>query len=725
MQYNVDETPGPSFALEDLVEIADRRKAWMALGAVVGLALGFVAFLVLPAEYSATTTLLVEPQEVPEHFVRTTITVTAQQRLSTLKERVTSYSNLNELIDRLGEDRLDPSGELTREALMNQIRGSLQVSTKGKFNKDATGVFVVAYSGESPELVAEAAREIAALFISENLKDRARQVTATADFLDRELEGLRDEVTKKEDEMRIFKEERMGELPSQLDANLRALDRMTAQIARNLESQTQLNARMELYRQELANSGIGSTGNRLIKALEHSRNQLLKAESIYTEEHPNVRHWQGEIDRIESEIRKAQELGPGEEGAFADAGMSIAMRGVSGQYGRMNLEMEKLLREEESLRSEIEEYESRVEMAPRLEQELISMTRDYQNLTGTYRRLLGQKFDAELARNLEHAQKGERFRVLQPARVPREPSWPDIWLLLPGGLAVALGFVGLLIVIAELRNPAFRTVQRLTRTTGLPVVASVPRIDRDDIYDEPPNGDVDARLVVHCAPESAPAEQYRGFAPMFLEDPERRVVLVTSAARGDGKSLTCMNLAITVACDLNKKVLVIDGDLRRPTTHRLLKIRRSKGLTDILLGQLPLEECAVNSKIPNLSLLPAGRPAKNPLALITDQAFLDLLEEAKKHYDAIFIDSPPLLPVVDTRILKRMADLVLFVVRADSTPRAAAMRSMADLRNVAGVVFNQVSPGSFRRYYYHDAYARYAYGDPSGNETAAEGDSRA
>ena len=81
------------------------------------------------------------------------------------------------------------------------------------------------------------------------------------------------------------------------------------------------------------------------------------------------------------------------------------------------------------------------------------------------------------------------------------------------------------------------------------------------------------------------------------------------------------------------------------------------------------------------------------------------------------IDSPPLLPVVDTKILRRMADMVLFVVRADATPRDGVIRSLAGMRGVAGVVFNQVSPGSFRRYYYYDAYSRYAYGDPP----AAEG----
>jgi succinoglycan biosynthesis transport protein ExoP len=177
-----------------------------------------------------------------------------------------------------------------------------------------------------------------------------------------------------------------------------------------------------------------------------------------------------------------------------------------------------------------------------------------------------------------------------------------------------------------------------------------------------------------------------------------------------------MNLALTLSSDLNKRVLVIDGDLRRPKVHRLVQVSRRKGLSNILMDQAKLSECALNSKIPRLSVLPAGPSVKNPLALLTDARFLDLLQEARRSYDVIMIDSPPLLPVVDTRILRKMADMVLFVVRADGTPRDAVVRSLGELRDVAGIVFNQVSPGSFRRHYYYDAYSRYAYGDPTSDD---------
>ena len=304
------------------------------------------------------------------------------------------------------------------------------------------------------------------------------------------------------------------------------------------------------------------------------------------------------------------------------------------------------------------------------------------------------------------------------------------WILLAAMSGLVIGFLSYLVVPAKyqshttilvepqgapeayIKSTVTLAVERLTRMLGIPVFASIPRIDNDQIFETPPNSDVDPKVVAYTAPESSPAEQYRGFLPTFLEAEDCKVILVTSAARGDGKTITTMNLAVTLATDLNKRVLVIDGDLRRPNVHRVMRVDRRMGLSTVLRQETALSECTVNSKIHNVTVLPAGGSVRNPLALLTDSKFLEVIEEAKTQYDIVLIDSPPLLPVVDSKILRKMADMVLFVVRADSTPREAVVRSMKDMRDVAGVIFNQVSPGSFRRYYYHDAYSRYAYGDP-------------
>lgn len=503
----------------------------------------------------------------------------------------------------------------------------------------------------------------------------------------------------------------MGALPSQLESNLRTLDRLNLELNANLEAQTALQQRIGLL-QSQSPGGVGGTGvfapdpGSAAGALMEARRKAREMELLYTTSHPNVIQARERVAALEQEASEDAKK-PRETIRVIDP----AAVGLRREIETTRLEADAKHREEARLRGDIADIQQRVDTTPKMETELLALSRDYENLTKQYQELLAKRFQASMARNLEQAQKAERFNVLRPARVPGSPSFPNPLIVLPAGMVFGLLVVFLVIGIAEFRNPSFRSVARVTRMTGLPVVASVPRIDDARLYDVEPNGDVDPRLVVHTAPESAPAEQYRTFLPILMEDPERQVVLVTSAARGDGKSLSCMNLALTFACDLGRRVLLIDADMRRPTAHRLLKEKPQKGLVDVLRRHATFKECAIKTRVPNLTLLPAGRPTRNPLALITDAAFLELVEQARKDFEYVFIDSPPMLPVVDTRFLRKVADFVLFVVRADATPRDAVIRSMRELRNVGGIVFNQVSPGSFRRYYYYDAYSRYAYGE--------------
>jgi polysaccharide chain length determinant protein (PEP-CTERM system associated) len=711
-------SPAGGIDIKDVIEVIERRKWWLILGTLVGLVLGVGVYLLIPPTYTANTKILVEPQGVPEAYVQATVTLEIETRLNTLRERVTSYANLNLLIDAIGPDRLDPSGKADREKLMNQIRGNLDVVFEGG-GKSLVSVFELVYSSGDPEVAADVVREMSALFISENIKDRAAQASATADFLDRELTRLRREVSSQEEMIRQFRFERMGSLPSQLDTNLRELDRLNLALASSLEQQEATSQRLTLLRQQLDTSrskvapGLSEPGA-LSAALAASRIELRQAERIYTDEHPSVKRLRTEIADLNAKLIASPESAPAPTDASALNNPVLAE--IQRNIDAAALELNGQRRQEAGIRERVAELQRRVDSTPEREQELQELTRDYNNLTETYRDLLSKKYEAALARNLEQAQQGERFKVLQPARTPSSPSWPDIRLIVPAGVGAGLVVVILMILVSEFRNPAFRSVERLTRALGLPVVASIPRIDNDQIYEEPPPEDLDPKLVVHTAPESAPAEQYRGFLPAFLDSENCRVVMVTSAARGDGKTLTCMNLALTLTSDLNKRVLVIDGDLRRPKVHRLVQVSRRKGLSNILMDKAKLSECALNSKIPRLSVLPAGPSVKNPLTLLTDARFLELLQEARRSYDVIMIDSPPLLPVVDTKILRKMADMVLFVVRADATPRDAVVRSLGELRDVTGIVFNQVSPGSFRRYYYYDAYSRYAYGDPTSED---------
>jgi len=700
------DTP-PAFQLEDAIEILDRRKWWIVPGAVVGLIAGAALNFALPPEYESSTTILVEPQQVPEDLVRSVVQLDVLQQIELLRHRVTGFTNLNQLVEKIGESRFDPAGTRSRHDVTAEIRENLSIEVQKKFV--FAPVFVITYTSADPEIAAAIASGIADLFISENVKDRTRQASSTAQFLDRELNRIRQEVSEQEEQLGRFRHERMGSLPEQLDTNLRSLDRLNFELAANLESQEAMSQRIALLRRQTEGVALGMPSSRAL-ALADARQRLFDAERVYTDEHPNVQHLKAQIERLEDATVEAAlaERSGSESGGAEPRPIPIALQP---EIESAQLDLQARKRREERIRAEIEVLQARVEDTPIRDQELRNMTRDYANLTATYHKLLANKYEAAISRNLEHAQKGQKFKMARPARVPTTPVWPDPLVLLPAGVAGGLALVAVLIVISEIRNPAFRSVGRLTRMIGLPVFASIPSIDNDAIYEVPPDGAVDPKLVVYTAPESTPAQQYRGFLPIFLDAEDCKVILVTSATRGDGKSLTCMNLAISLAIDLGKRVLVIDSDMRRPTAHKMLRVSRNRGLSDVLVGDAKLEECVINSKIPNLALLPAGPLARNPLTLIAGDEFQKLIDYARASYDVVLIDSPPLLPVVDTRILRKMADMIVFVVRADGTPPQAALLSLQGMKDVTGVVFNGVSSGSFRRYYYYDAYSRYAYGD--------------
>lgn len=677
------------YQLEDLIEILERRRSWIAAGLVLGLLAGLAAWQLLPARYLASTTLLVEPQGVPESFVRSTITVELEARMATLRQRVTSHENLNTLIDRIGSELLDPSGASTREQLLRRIRRNLETTIEDRSRNAA--VVEISYLGDDPEAAAEVVRAVAELYIDENRKDRTQQATSTADFLDQELERLRAEVAEREHLVREFRAEHLGALPSQLESNLAELDRLHASLTGGLQAQETLRHQKSLISQ------YADITSGLEAELNEARAELIDSRRRYTDEHPSV-------SALKSQIALLESRAAAEPRRDADRPVSpLALQEVN----EIRVSLRTRQREERSLRERIALVQQRVDDTPRNEADLSALTRDYENLTATYDELMENRQDADLSRNLETAQMAERFKVLRPALPPSSPSWPDPLLVIPGGVAAGLGLFALLILGAELRHPAFHSVKRLGEQLGLPVFASIPELDPEQ-FPNVRGKRIDWRIVVHSAPESAAAEQYRGFLPFFLDAEGCRTVLVTSANAGDGKSMTCLNLACCLGEDLDRRVLVIDADMRRASMHKLVGTQRAPGLSDVLVGDAEFGDCLVNA-LPNVSVLPAGSRVRRIVSLLSGEAFSKMRERALEEFDVILIDSPPILAVTDTRVLRKVADRVVFVVRAGASPPAGVMRSLAELNGVAGIVFNRVSGPAFKRYYTYDAYDSYGF----------------
>jgi capsular exopolysaccharide synthesis family protein len=241
--------------------------------------------------------------------------------------------------------------------------------------------------------------------------------------------------------------------------------------------------------------------------------------------------------------------------------------------------------------------------------------------------------------------------------------------------------------------------------TGAPPLAPVaaPRV-REVI------GGLDHRLVAAVAPQSLAAEQYRSLRTRVTHSENgraaARVVIITSPSKGDGKSLTAANLALTMAQEFQQRVLLLDADLRRPSLHRLFGVAETPGLSDLLMGGATLDEALVSIRDHHLTLLPSGIIPMHPAELLGSTAMRRVIDTLRGRFDRILIDMPPVAPLADVAVASTLADGVLMIVRAGVTPKPAieAALSNLDTAKVLGLVLNDA--GASRT---TDGYGGYGY----------------
>jgi capsular exopolysaccharide synthesis family protein len=219
-------------------------------------------------------------------------------------------------------------------------------------------------------------------------------------------------------------------------------------------------------------------------------------------------------------------------------------------------------------------------------------------------------------------------------------------------------------------------------------------------------------LIVQDNPKSPVSEAYRTLRTniQFSSfDNELDTILVTSSGPSEGKSTTAANLALSMA-EVDKKVLLIDCDLRKPSIHKKLNISNNKGLSNLLIGQFKFDEVAQKYS-DNMCILTSGTVPPNPSEMLASKKMRQFLEEAKKIFDFIILDTPPVVAVTDAQLLSTMVGGVLLVVAAGQAEIGAAEKAKELLENVkaniVGVVLNKADVAGGKKYgYYH-----YYYGE--------------
>jgi non-specific protein-tyrosine kinase len=299
----------------------------------------------------------------------------------------------------------------------------------------------------------------------------------------------------------------------------------------------------------------------------------------------------------------------------------------------------------------------------------------------------------------------DNVMVVEPADIPARPVRPNILLnTLLAAVVGAMLAVGVAFLI-EYLDDSIHSPEEVDGMLHLPVLGTIVKVSEAN----PPD-----RLTVQNDPRSPVAEAYRALrtnVQLSNVDQPAKVILVTSANPLEGKSTMAANLAVAMA-QTGLSVVLVDADMRRPVLHRVFEVPNTNGLTTALLSeQVSLNGSLCKTKVDNLSLIPTGPLPPNPSELLGSRRMLRLITVLREQYDAVIIDSPPVLAVTDPAVLATQVDGVIVVVSAGETRRDAAQQAVNNLQQVGarllGVALNKI-PRNGRGYGYTYYYYYYS-----------------
>jgi polysaccharide chain length determinant protein (PEP-CTERM system associated) len=442
---------------EDVIDIVIRRRWYILTPLFLALIFGIYYAATAPRIYEATTLVMVEPQQVPKEFVRSVVTDDAESMLNIISQQITSHAFLERIINDFNlmpKDKPDVFIEDVIEAVKQNVK------IKVKRDRRGTDTFSVSYKSTNPRRAMEITNALASNFIQANMIEREYQAADTNTFLEGELETVRKRLIEKEDELKEYRQRYMGELPEQLGSNLSVLQGLQNQLTAKEASLRDLKIRLAEVESQAAASSEGVTDPNDIGSLKRKLDDLLMR---YTENHPDVTRLKNRIEELEK----------------------LPADGTTGQISNRPFSYKKteLLRDKSALefqiaqlQSQIRIYQLRVEETPKREQELISLRRDYDNVDNIYKSLLKRKLESEISISMERKQKGEKYRVIDLAQIPKRPIEPDLKRIFMVTLAAGFGLGCGLAFLLEFLDSSYRRPEKVEEDFNIPVIAAIPAI---------------------------------------------------------------------------------------------------------------------------------------------------------------------------------------------------------------------------------------------------------
>lgn len=459
---------------EQIIEIVIRRRWYIIIPFCLVMIAGICSIFVLPKIYTSSTLILIQPQKVPEEFVRSLVSTDLDSRINTISQQITSRTNLEKIIKEFNMFPKPEHDRIFMEDKVEAIRKRISINLIRERRRASADAFSLSFKGKDPEVVKNVTNALANYFIEENLKFRQDRAVGTNVFLEDELSTMRNRLEKLEKAIKNYRERNMGSLPEQLETNLRILDRLQVQLGEKQESLRDARNRLAMLENQIPRiAGTQTTEQPIQPGIgdstdpEQIREQLTSLKLRYTDQHPDVIRLTKTLADLEAAEKKRTK---------PSTGLSRLSASDRRQYEEIKREIKTLKADISEISNQIRTIEKRVEDTPKREQEILSLKRDYDNINETYNSLLARKLEAEMSVNMENKQKGEQFRIIDPARKAERPSAPDMnklfMLFIAAGLGIGCGFVFLL----EYLDSSFRRPEEIESFLELPVLATVPEI---------------------------------------------------------------------------------------------------------------------------------------------------------------------------------------------------------------------------------------------------------
>lgn len=632
------------------------------------------------------------------------------------------------------EYSIDPEGNRTPEQTLEALKSRIRIQVEG------LDAFSITFEGERPQQVVQLTNRLAELFVERTSDLRGERVEQADGFLDAEVARLQAELRQQEEGLKAYRQSVAQLLPERLAANLKLLENLQQQMRSKTDQIIEGQARrvavideMKALEQRGALEAAPRERTAAEVRLDEQRLKLRQLRARYTVRNP-------EIERTEAEIRELEAIGI-PAGAHRELSpLQLRYLALKAEALLIDEQLRSYRQERSGLAKDIGISERRVNSSPGLETTLAQLTREAALTRSRYETMLAKQQQSKLGERLQKSTNSAGFKVAEPARLPLAPSIPRRIRIIFMAFVASLGLGLIGILLAEQMDTTFDTVEEFQRFTNLPVLSAIPAVSNraarrrngsnrgSSGVDSSGPGDGDSvftqeqsrhyqknRLSVLSDPRSVPSEQYRILAmkvQQWAEESDGRVLVVTSSAGGEGKSLTALNLSLALSTSLTGPVLLVDSDLRRPMVHQYLGLNQGQhdtsGFSD-LLTQTGGDFTSCAAKLGKLDVILGGTRPQNPVGMLSSPRAQELLAQWRKDYRLVILDGPPLIPIADSHVLGALADGVVVVVRARQTRRELFRRAVESLSaaNVLGIVLNDVEYGDTRYAYAYRNYQRH------------------